>query len=458
MSTTIPSLWRPLYHHTPADGWMNDPVGLIRWRGQWRMSFIRADENTGVASSWGHAVSDDLLTWVEAGIALQGDEGSYIYSGSMVAHGTEALAYFTRHDPGAMRQHQHLARSSGDLSHWALDSANPLIDEDRRDSRDPFVFQFGDGWRMLLAEPVGWHSASEGRSRLMLFASVDMTTWCPMGPFGPLAPAELMYECPSLIRLRDEKEGSHWLLMVSIVDRRNDRALCSTIGWLGSFDGDQFSASGDARSMDFGPDFYAAAPWANIGEDAPVIVAWMNSWAYARGLPCEGWSGGPHSLPRRLSLTREPGGDLRVRQSPAALPPTVPPTRYGEASVQLPLARGCLWRVRAPVLTSGQMITVSLDLGGDEYLSLIIEPDTFRLSRDGPAAASLERGFAGVWTSDRSNDAAVDVTFVVDGCAFEMFDSIEGIAASALMLRKDRGAMSLTSLGTQPILDFAEFL
>lgn len=62
---------RQRYHFMAQTGWMNDPNGLIFYRGQYHFfyQFNPYDAKWG-AMHWGHAVSDDLVNWVYLPIAL----------------------------------------------------------------------------------------------------------------------------------------------------------------------------------------------------------------------------------------------------------------------------------------------------------------------------------------------------------------------------------------------------
>jgi beta-fructofuranosidase len=55
---------RPQYHFLPPSNWMNDPNGLIQWKGQYHL-FYQFNPFAPVWGSihWGHAISDDLVHW-----------------------------------------------------------------------------------------------------------------------------------------------------------------------------------------------------------------------------------------------------------------------------------------------------------------------------------------------------------------------------------------------------------
>jgi len=65
--------YRPQFHFTPAKGWIGDPNGLLRHRGEYHLFW------------WGHAVSNDLVYWRQLPYPMTGDDGSFKYfSGSVV--------------------------------------------------------------------------------------------------------------------------------------------------------------------------------------------------------------------------------------------------------------------------------------------------------------------------------------------------------------------------------------
>jgi len=90
--------------------------------------------------------------------------------------------------------------------------------------------------------------------------------------------------------------------------------------FVGRFDGRRFEpdADGQAREVDYGMDFYAAASWANIpaGDGRHLWIAWMNSHHYASDTPTSPWRGAM-SVPRALSLRRTEAG-YELLQTPVA--------------------------------------------------------------------------------------------------------------------------------------------
>ena len=79
-------LYRPQFHFTPAQNWMNDPNGLVYYRGEYHLFYQHNPfgEKWG-HMSWGHAVSADLLHWQHLPVALREERGVMIFSGSVVA-------------------------------------------------------------------------------------------------------------------------------------------------------------------------------------------------------------------------------------------------------------------------------------------------------------------------------------------------------------------------------------
>jgi sucrose-6-phosphate hydrolase SacC (GH32 family) len=77
--------WRPQYQFTPPQDFMNDPNGLVFYKGEYHLFFQHNPQgNVWGHMSWGHAVSSDLLHWKNLPVAIPETPGYMIYSGSAV--------------------------------------------------------------------------------------------------------------------------------------------------------------------------------------------------------------------------------------------------------------------------------------------------------------------------------------------------------------------------------------
>jgi len=81
--------WRPVYHFSAPQNWLNDPNGLIYLNGAYHLYYQHNPfENKWGHMSWGHATSKDLLHWEHLPVAIPEietkDTTTWIFSGSAV--------------------------------------------------------------------------------------------------------------------------------------------------------------------------------------------------------------------------------------------------------------------------------------------------------------------------------------------------------------------------------------
>ncbi|MEY4919942.1 MAG: hypothetical protein RLZZ431_1124, partial [Bacteroidota bacterium] len=69
-SNDIDEKYRPQIHFTPEKNWVNDPNGMVYYKGKYHL-FFQHSPNSSVWSdiSWGHATSNDLVHWERKPIA-----------------------------------------------------------------------------------------------------------------------------------------------------------------------------------------------------------------------------------------------------------------------------------------------------------------------------------------------------------------------------------------------------
>ena len=405
------------FHAAAPDGhWLNDPNGLVFAEGAYRLfAQHRADPPTFAATGWARLSSDDLLAWRFDGAVILPEGDDWAYSGSVLRSGDKLEAFHTSHRPGGEAQVRRVSDDAG--ATWRRDPLGVISDRRARNERDPFVFAYGDEWRMIVARPCDWTDwQSTPRSTLAVLRSSDRRQWEFCGAIGPWAPVGVMWEVPVLVAI-----GDRWVLLVSTVDRRSDEIYCAVRYWLGDFDGSGFAAIDgwpiDGRPLDLGPDFYAAivnTPGGWPG-DGHMMVAWLSSWKTARGFPWPQGAGGPISLPRRLEL----GLDRLLHSVEPAVS-----ARFRRPAVAVPEA--------------GSGVA---DIAGDAAFSLRIEAGRHRLVIKGdPSTGLVEISRAaglddGLEYHARHHDALTSravrtLRLFVDGPAVELFIEPDGQAAS----------------------------
>lgn len=324
--------FRPQLHFTPERNWMNDPNGLVYFKGEYHLFFQYNPygKNWG-HMSWGHAVSTDLVHWTELPVAIP-EGNQMIFSGCAVVDWKNVselgadnepplLAYFTAHDPRLLVQTQHMAFSNDNGRSWRHHPGNPIIDLNLEHFRDPKVFYHhaSSAWVMVVALPRA--------HKVQFYRSHNLLDWTLGGEFGPAGGTGGQWECPDLIEVAVESDGGtsnrkYWVLKID-VDRDFLEDGSGAQYFIGDFDGYTFAVNTDVgppdgEILDIGPDFYAAVSWSDLpeGHEAPVLIGWMSNHQSGHQYPTHPWRG-TQSIPRVLSLMRE-GGKLRVRQRPVS--------------------------------------------------------------------------------------------------------------------------------------------
>lgn len=258
--------YRPQYHFTTRRGWINDPNGLVYYKGKYHMfyqhnPFEREWENM----HWAHAVSTDLVHWQELPLALHPDTLGTIFSGSAVIDygntagwngkdGSPALVAFYTSAKGIQRQS--VAYSLDEGLTFTKYEGNPIIDSHAKwqtnDTRDPKVFWYAPGkhWVMVLNERDG-HS---------IYNSVDLKNWTYESHVTGF------WECPELFEVTVDGNGGNkkWVMWGA-----------SGTYMIGSFDGKRFTPDGP-KLCNLNGSAYAAQVYNNIpATDGRVIkIAW----------------------------------------------------------------------------------------------------------------------------------------------------------------------------------------
>ncbi|WP_081212287.1 glycoside hydrolase family 32 protein [Salegentibacter sediminis] len=304
------SNYRPEYHFTPEENWMNDPNGMVYYKGEYHLFFqYNPNANVWGPMHWGHAVSNDLVNWEELPVALYPDNLGNIFSGSAVVdtHNTTGfktgeedvlVSIFTHQNPETNEQYQSLAFSNDRGRTWDKYEGNPvLVNEEKTDFRDPKVIWHDDTQQWIMVVAAG--------QEILFYSSPNLKEWKFLQSFGQgLGAHGGVWECPDLFMVENENGDEKWALLVSI-NPGGPNGGSGTQYFLGSFDGKTFQTNQtETKWLDHGPDNYAGVTWSNEPNGRNLFIGWMSNWAYAQDVPTKAWRSAM-TLPRRLKLSQD---------------------------------------------------------------------------------------------------------------------------------------------------------
>lgn len=299
--------YRPLYHFSPAYGWMNDPNGMVYKDGEYHLFYQYNPYGSMWGNMhWGHATSKDLIRWDHQPVAIAPDALGTIFSGSCVVDKDNTAGF----GPGAIvafytsasdRQVQSMAYSLDNGRTFKKYDRNPILTSTQRDFRDPKVLWHADSkkWIMILA--VG--------QEMQLYSSPNLKDWTFESRFGEGQGVHAgVWECPDLIQLPVKgTELKKWVLICNI-NPGGPFGGSATQYFVGTFDGKQFVNESPALTkwMDWGKDHYATVTWSNAPQDRTIALAWMSNWEYANNVPTSQYRSA-NSVPRELELYTKNG-------------------------------------------------------------------------------------------------------------------------------------------------------
>jgi fructan beta-fructosidase len=310
-NTLLNEQHRPQVHFSPAAHWINDPNGMVYYKGIYHLFFQYYPGSTVWGPMhWGHATSKDLIHWQEQPIALYPDSLGYIFSGSAVVDynntsgfgkngNVPMIAIFTHHDITGEKagrndfQNQSIAYSIDEGKSWIKYAGNPVL-------KNPGIADFRDPKVMWYEPQKKWIMTLATKSYITFYSSPDLKNWSKESEFGKTVGAHGgVWECPDLIAL-DDNGIQRWVLIVNL-NPGAPNGGSGTQYFIGDFDGKNFTSNqAEPRWMDYGPDNYAGITWSNTGK-RKVLIGWMSNWDYATQVPTKKWRSAM-TLPRDLSL------------------------------------------------------------------------------------------------------------------------------------------------------------
>lgn len=323
---------RPLIHFTPPSGWLNDPNGLVFAKGLYHLFYQHNPHSTSWGPMhWGHATSDDLISWTHRPIALAPDKHGLIFSGSAVIDSEDSagfgsntlVALFTYHAlSGDSPECQGLAWSRDQGEEFTKLDA-PILEAPPgiTDFRDPTVFWFDGASSSKHISPSGnspagshWIMLLAAGQAVEVYTSSDLRNWAHASTLRDAFADSGTWEMPELIRFEAD-DDVRWVLAVSLTEGA-PHSGSGVQAVVGDFDGSVFVPTDPTFWVDFGPDYYAPQAWNSAPGGRRVWAGWAGNWRDVSPDPNAQWCG-QMSIPRELSLIRT-GGGLRLKQEPVA--------------------------------------------------------------------------------------------------------------------------------------------
>ena len=403
---------RPLYHHTPQYGWMNDPNGMFYKDGVWHLCYQYNPYGSQWENlSWGHSTSTDLINWKAEPTALEPDALGMMFSGCCVVDKNNTAGFgkdaiVALYTTAGARQTQSLAYSTDGGKTFTKYADNPIITSNVPDFRDPHVFWNEEAgfWNMILA----------AGQQMSIYSSKDLKEWKHESDFG----AEYgnhggVWECPDLMKMNVKGTNKDKWMLICNINPGGPSGGSATQYFIGQFDGHKFTCEdepSETKWMDYGKDHYATITFDNAPEGRHVGIAWMSNWQYANQVPTKQFRSA-NSIVRDLGLF-EYKGETYCSITPAK---------------EMLAARGA--RVSQPTEACEIVVTVKGDAqiilrnakGERVVMTYDDEEETFDMDRRRSGNISFSDAFP-VATSSPTYGKVRQLRIFVDRCSVEAFD------------------------------------
>ncbi len=434
----IPDEERPVFHLTPRAGWMNDPNGFSYYNGKYHMfyQYYPYDVHWG-PMHWGHAVSQDLLTWEALPCAIAPDEvydrdGCFSGSAIDLPDGRQLLMYTavdrTPKADGTLVDRQTQALAIGDGVTYEKISGNPVLDDKDlpegasiADFRDPKTVHSPDGsYRMYSVTNMPGRGGA-----LLQFSSENGLEWNYLSTMlvndykiGK------MWECPDVFSLDgfDVFLASSQDMQAEGLEYDNGNG---TFVMLGHIHEDGTFAPKFDQCVDYGLDFYAQQTVLSP-DGRRIMMAWMQNWDTINLRTMESKWYGSMSLPREIFIKNNRLYQWPVRELESY---RTDRTNYTDVSVDrtplsLPQVQGRVLDLELEIMPDGEgWKTFTLEFASDGRLKSTLTFD----SRDN--LVEISRRYSGTRRAsihERKTDLdlsanKVSVRLVLDRFSAEVF-------------------------------------
>lgn len=298
---------RPQFHFTAKKNWLNDPNGLVYYKGEYHLFFQHNPDAIDWGNmTWGHAVSPDMVHWTQLDHAIRPDNLGTIFSGSAVVDRDNTAGFKTgdedvivciytsagEHATSQIPFTQSIAYSNDRGRTFTKYDENPVLGHIIGSNRDPKVIWHEPTKKWVMALFLAGHDYA-------LFGSPDLKEWTRLSDVAMVDASE----CPDLFELPvdGDSKNTRWVFWGGSGNYR-----------LGSFDGTAFTPETEPIRSNWGGNCYAAQTWSDIpaSDGRRLQIAWMSGGKYP-DMPFNQQM----SFPVELTLRTTPAG-VRLYRTP----------------------------------------------------------------------------------------------------------------------------------------------
>ena len=159
-------LLRPQFHFSSKKNWINDPNGMVYYKGDYHLFFQHNPKAIYWGNmTWGHAVSKDMVHWEQLQHAILPYGNGTIFSGTAAVDYPNSLSKNTNEEEAIVAYFTHAQNDNKDLFYQAgaystdrgrtfqlIDGGRPLVPNQGfdRGERDPKIFWHAPTKKWLL--------------------------------------------------------------------------------------------------------------------------------------------------------------------------------------------------------------------------------------------------------------------------------------------------------------------
>jgi len=292
--------YRPQFHFTAKKNWLNDPNGLMYYKGEYHLFFQHNPDGINWGNmTWGHAVSPDMIHWEQLDHALYPDKLGTMFSGSGIIDWNNTAGFRTGDEDVLVCIYtaagepftQGIAYSNDKGRTWEKYEGNPVLNHIVGSNRDPKVIWHKPTGKWVMALFLDGNDYA-------IFSSPNLKEWTRTCDLHLPDTGE----CPDIFELPVDGDPNNkkWVFWGANGNH-----------YIGSFDGQTYTPESDMMKPDFGANFYAAQTWSDIPESdgRRIQIAWMNGGKYP-DMPFNQQM----SFPCVLTLKTTPDGIRMFRQ------------------------------------------------------------------------------------------------------------------------------------------------